>query len=132
MRVLVDANIIISAGLFSKSVVGLAFAHIAKNHDLVLCQYTLDELKTVFKNKFPEKTEYLNRFLKELKYELIDFKIKDYKKYPKMRDIADMPLLANAVESQVDLLITGDKDFNGIVIEKPQIISPRQYINEYL
>ena len=132
MQVLVDANIIISAGLFPESVVGLALTHIAKNHDLVLCHYTLDELKTVFKNKFPEKIEYLNRFLKELKYELIDLKIKDYKKYPKMRDITDMPLLACAVESQVDLLITGDKDFDGIVIEKPQIISPRQYINEYL
>jgi predicted nucleic acid-binding protein len=49
MHIMVEANIIISAVLFPNSVVGNIFSHIAKNHTLVLCQYTLDELKSVFK-----------------------------------------------------------------------------------
>jgi predicted nucleic acid-binding protein len=45
MRILVDTNVIISAGLFPESYVGKALKHIIKNHNLILCQYTLDELK---------------------------------------------------------------------------------------
>jgi len=51
MRVMVDTNIIISAGLFPESNVGEVLSHIVNNHELVLCQYTLNELENVFKNK---------------------------------------------------------------------------------
>jgi putative PIN family toxin of toxin-antitoxin system len=129
---MVDANIIISAGLFPESTVGKVLAHVVKNHDLVICQYTLNELKNVFKNKFPERIEYLNKFIKKLKYELIDIEIKHYENYPKIRDNDDMPLLACAIETKVDILITGDKDFDEVMIEIPKIMKPREYIEEYM
>ena len=44
MRVMVDANIIISAGLFPESMVGKTLEYIVKNESLVLCKYTLEEL----------------------------------------------------------------------------------------
>jgi predicted nucleic acid-binding protein len=40
--------------------------------------------------------------------------------------------LAHAIESKVDILITGDKDFDDIIIETPKILKPRQYIEKYL
>ena len=129
---MVDANIIISAGLFPESTIGKVFSHIAKNHKLVLCQYTIDELKNVFKNKFPERSEYFNKFIKRYKYELINIKIRDYKKYPNIRDNNDLPVLANAIEAKVELLITGDKDFDDVNIENMKIIKPRKYIDEYM
>ena len=132
MRIIVDTNIIISAGLFPQSNVGKALAHIVKNHKLVLCQYTLDELKNVFKKKFPKRIEYFNKFVKKLKYELIDMDIKEYAKYPSIRDIDDIPLLANAIEAKADILITGDKDFDNIKIKTPQIIKPVEYIEKYM
>ena len=132
MRILVDANIIISAGLFPESVVGKVLAHIVKNHNLVLCKYTLDELKDVFNKKFPKRIDYFKKFIKGLKYELIDIKIKDYKKYPKIRDVDDIPLLAYAIEAKINILLTGDKDFDGINVEIPRIINPRKYVEEYM
>jgi len=129
---MVDANIIISAGLFPQSNIGKLLAHIAKNEKLVLCQYTLDELTNVFKNKFPDRIEYLDRFTNELKYELVNIEIKNYDKYPKIRDIDDMPLLAAAIESKVNILITGDKDFDEIIIEAPKIMKPREYTEKYM
>ena len=45
MRIMIDANIIISAGLFPESDVGKVLTHVIKNHKLVICQYTLNELK---------------------------------------------------------------------------------------
>lgn len=132
MRIMVDANIIISAGLFPKSAVGEVLAHVVKNHELVLCRYTLDELKMVFKKKFPDRIEYFNKFIKELKHELIDMEITNYEKYPQVRDVYDIPLLAYAIESKVKILITGDKDFDEITIEAPEIIKPREYIEKYI
>jgi putative PIN family toxin of toxin-antitoxin system len=129
---MVDANIIISAGLFPESSVGKVLAHIVKNHKLIICQYTLDELKIVFEKKFPKRIEYLNKFIKELKYELIDINIRNLEKYPKIRDVDDLPLLANAIEEKVNIFITGDKDFDEIKIETPKIIKPRAYIEKYM
>jgi putative PIN family toxin of toxin-antitoxin system len=129
---MVDSNIIISAGLFPKSDIGKALKHIMKEHVLLLCKYSLDELTDVFINKFPERTVYFNEFVSELKYELINLNITDYKKYPKIRDNDDVPILANAIESNADILISGDKDFDEVVIDKPKIMKPRNYIDEYM
>ena len=112
MRISVDTNIIISAGLFPESNIGKALKHIMQNHNLVMSQYTLDELKEVFEKKFVRKIEYLNQFVEDLKYELIDIRIDNYEKYPRIRDKDDIPLLAFAIEANVDILITGDKDFD--------------------
>jgi len=132
MRTMVDANIIISAGLFPKSIVGKVLAHVVKNHELVLCQYTLNELEDVFKNKFTKRMEYLRKFVRRLKYELVNVEIINYKKYPNIRDIDDLPVLANAIESKVDVLITGDKDFDDVIIDIPKIMKPREYIEKYM
>jgi len=105
MRSMVDANIIISAGLFPKSNLGKILSHVVENHELVICQYTLNELENVFKNKFPKRIEYLKKFIRRLKYELVDVEIINYKKYPNIRDIDDLPVLANAIESNLPLFM---------------------------
>jgi putative PIN family toxin of toxin-antitoxin system len=129
---LVDANIIISAGLFPDSPVGEVLKHIVQNHNLLLCQYTLDELTDVFERKFKNRIEYLNEFVRDLKYELVNTEINNYRKYPQIRDKDDMPLLVSALESNVDVLVTGDKDFEEIIIKKPKIMKPRNYIEKYM
>ena len=43
MRVMVDANIIVSAILFPKSIIAKVFDHLANNFDLILSKYTIDE-----------------------------------------------------------------------------------------
>jgi len=132
MRILLDTNVIISAAMFPKSLIGEVIAHITKNHKLVICQFTLNELSNVFEKKLPERKKYLDEFIGKLKYELINMDITDFKKYPKIRDSNDMPILANAIEAKVDLLVTGDKDFDEIVIKNPIIMKPAKYIQEYM
>jgi putative PIN family toxin of toxin-antitoxin system len=132
MRILVDTNIIISAGLFPESSVGKVLKHIVQNYNLILCQYTLDELRDVFERKFMNRIKYLNEFVQELNYKLFDMRIVDYKKYPQIRDKDDVPLLASAIEADADIFITGDKDFDEIRITKPRIMKPRNYIEEYM
>lgn len=37
-----------------------------------------------------------------------------------------------AIIEDVDILVTGDKDFSDIEIEKPEIMSPTQFIERFL
>ena len=132
MRIMVDANIVVSAILFPKSVVTRAFSHLIDNHNLVLSKYTIDEIKDVFKEKFPHRIIEMEEFMEKTPYELFILNKFDNKKYPSIRDIDDLPVLANAIDSEVDLLITGDRDFDDVIVERPKIINPRVYINEYI
>jgi len=129
---MVDANIVVSAILFPKSVVARAFSHLIDNHNLVLSKYTIDEIKDVFKEKFPHRIIEMEEFMEKTPYELFILNKFDNKKYPSIRDIDDLPVLANAIDSEVDLLITGDRDFDDVIVERPKIINPRVYINEYI
>jgi putative PIN family toxin of toxin-antitoxin system len=132
MYVMVDANIIVSAILFPKSIVAKVFDHLANNTDLVLGKYTINEVEDVFHEKFPQRMIEMKDFLEKVPYKLFTLNKIDNKKYPNIRDIDDLPVLANAIEAKVDLLITGDKDFDDISIEKPKIINPRKYIEDYM
>ena len=129
---MVDANIIVSAILFPKSIVAKAFSHLIDNHHLVLSKYTIDEVKDVFNEKFPHRLVEMKEFMRKIPYEFFVMNKITAKKYPNIRDIDDLPVLANAIESKVDILITGDKDFDDISIERPLIMKPRNYFDVYM
>jgi putative PIN family toxin of toxin-antitoxin system len=132
MRVFVDTNILVSAILFPKSKVADSFSIVLKDHSLVICQYSIEELEAVFRNKFPEKIESLQKFLGELTYELVSIpKNIDYSKYPNIRDKNDLPILVSAILSKSDILLTGDKDFDDIEIGKPEIMKPVDFMIQY-
>ena len=48
-----------------------------------------------------------------------------------IRDINDYPILYTAIIDNVDILITGDKDFLNIDIEKPEILTPTDFLIKY-
>ena len=102
------------------------------NHDLILCKYTIDEIEDVFNEKFPHRLSEMKEFIRKIPHEFFVLSKIDDKKYPNLRDNDDLPVLANAIESKVDILITGDKDFDDISIKRPKIIKPRKYIDEYM
>ena len=128
MRVFVDTNIIISAILFPNAKVAKVFSHVIEKHTVIIASYIKEECKEVFEKKFPLKKEQLNIFFDGIRFE--EFKTPekiDEKKYPKIRDIKDLPVLVSAILSDSDILITGDKDFQDIKIDKPLIFTPSKY-----
>jgi len=129
---MVDTNIIISAILFPQSIISEIVKHMVRNHKITLSQYTIDEINEVFNKKFPHRINEMEKFMKDLSYELFSLREIDNNKYPKIRDNNDIPILANAIESDVDLLVTGDKDFDEIITKRPKIMNPREYVNEYM
>jgi putative PIN family toxin of toxin-antitoxin system len=129
---MVDTNIIVSAILFPKSIVANVLKHLIDNYSLVLSKYTIHEIEDVFNEKFMHRTIEIKEFLQKTPYELFILNRINNKKYPSIRDIDDLPVLANAIEAKVDLLITGDKDFDNVKVERLKIIKPRKYFDEYM
>jgi len=42
-----------------------------------------------------------------------------------------LSIIVSALLSDVDILITGDKDFLDVDIDKPEILTPREYLEKY-
>ena len=128
MRVFVDTNIVISAMLFPNGKVAKVFSHLLEKHTVIISSYTREECIEVFEKKFPSKMKELEIFFDGINFEEVKSPEKfDEKKYPKIRDIKDLPVLVSAILSDADVLLTGDKDFEDIKIDKPLIFTPSKY-----
>jgi len=132
MRILIDTNIALSAILAPSGHTAdvLKFA-IRNEHTLCLCTFSIDELRIVVKRKFPGMVYDVEMFLSELSYELLLTPAVLPKDLPPIRDANDLPILASAIMGDVDLLLTGDKDFDAVDVERPAILSPTQFMELY-
>ncbi len=133
MRVMIHTNVIISGVLFPNSRPAEFLENGFKNDTVVLCSYIIDELHRLFKIKFKGKFIDLEKFLSKFSYELVytplDIK---YEEYPDIRDKDDLPILVAAINSDVDIIVTGDKAFFELNLKKPEILSPGEYLQKYL
>lgn len=124
MRVMLDTNVLITVLLSSKRMNEL-LTDICEKHTLVLSPYILDELKEVVIKKFPKRSKKLENILSEVSYELVENMTP--KKQFKIRDPKDIPVITGAINGRVDVLITGDKDFDEVKLSNLKIIKPSEY-----
>lgn len=131
MRIMLDTNVLISALLFSGGKMDAMMNCIFMQHRLVLSSYVVDELKNVVRRKFPNKESAVEKLLTMMSYEYV-YTPKDMDDHLfKIRDGKDYPVLYTAIIEDVDILITGDKDFSDIAIEKPQILTPAEFMEKF-
>ena len=132
MRVMIDTNILISAFVLSSKHMLTLVEAICEHHTIVLPTYVIAELKRVTKKKFPDKYGLIEGFLRELPFELVYTPDKiDADKYPDIRDRKDIPVMVSAILEDVDVLLSGDGDFAPLDIERPEVLTPRQFIEKY-
>ena len=131
MRVMLDTNILISAFVFkSKKMNGLIYK-LSKDHEIVICSYTIEELQELMETKFNVSLQELDDFLKDFPFDLVysPKTVKD--KLFDIRDKNDYIILHTAIIENVDVFITGDKDFEDIEIDKPEIMSATEFLEKY-
>ena len=82
--------------------------------------------------KFSFKAAVVDDLLAKMSYELVytPEQIKD--RLFQIRDKKDYPVLYTALVENVDILITGDKDFAEVEIERPEILTPAEFMDNYL
>lgn len=44
----------------------------------------------------------------------------------------DYPVLYTAIMEDVDVLVTGDKDFSDIDVERPEIMTPAEFMDQFI
>ena len=131
IRVMLDTNILFSAMYKFEGTPFNAFSKASEMpYHLVLCDQIIDELRRNFNRKFPAKIPVFERFLSLVHYDLItltpnDEPVGDEKS---VRDIDDRPILRAARKANVDILVTGDKDFLESDITNPKIMTAAQFV----
>ncbi|MCD8379051.1 MAG: putative toxin-antitoxin system toxin component, PIN family [Lachnospiraceae bacterium] len=125
MRILVDTNVLFSALLFPKSKPAKALLHIADNHEMVMCDQNIAEFKEILQRKAPAYLPDAEVLLAEMSYELIPA-ISHAEKL--IRDADDQPILNAAIVSDVDIILTGDKDFLSLNMEHPRCMTAAQFL----
>lgn len=131
MKVMLDTNIFISMIFFPSVQTGELAKRLTESHQIVVCDYVIEELRLVTERKFPTKRRFLDRFFMELPFELVYTpKELDLNEFPVMRDVKDSPILATAIMESVDIFLTGDKDFLVLDIENPEIITIKEFLKQ--
>ena len=129
---MLDTNILISVLLFPSERMNQMMDYIFKNHELVLSSYVVEELKDVVNRKFPKKVRVVDTLLAKMSYEYVYTPETIDESLFSIRDMKDYPVLYTAILEDVDVLITGDKDFEDVDVERPEIMTPGEFALYYL
>lgn len=132
MRVMLDTNIFISMIFFPSNQTRALARRLTDSHQIVVCDYVIEELRFVVERKFPGKIKFIDRFFLELPFELVYTpKTLDLDEFPEMRDVKDVPILATAILECIDIFLTGDKDFLTMEVEMPDIMTMAEFLQMF-
>lgn len=132
MRVMLDTNVLLSALLFPGERMNRMMQCIFEEHRLVLSSFVIDELAYVVERKFPGKEKTVDALLTRMGYDLVYTPKEMEPGLFEIRDEKDYPVLYTAFIEDVDILITGDKDFSEVEIDRPEIMTPSEFIARYV
>ena len=125
MRILVDTNVLFSALLYPSSKPARALLYVADNHGMVLCDRNIAELRAILGKKAPRFLPDAEVLFAELSYELI-LAVDHAEKL--IRDAKDQPILNAAIMADVDVILTGDKDFLSMEMEHPRCMTAADFL----
>lgn len=131
MKIMLDTNILISAFVFKSKKMNELIYKLSKEHEIVICSYTIEELKELVDTKFKVTQKDLDEFLKDFPFILVYSPTTVENKLFKIRDNDDYIILHTAIIEDVDIFITGDKDFDDIDIDKPEIMNATEFLEKY-
>lgn len=113
MRVVLDTNTYISAVVLESPAMKPVYELATIVGEVLLPPYIKDELVEVVVRKFPHRVRTLLHFIDESYYPGIEGVPPDFvlPENP-LRDPKDRPILAFVLYKEIDVLVTGDKDFH--------------------
>lgn len=128
---MIDTNVLISLLVFSSKKMNRMIECIFTEHQLVLSSYIVKELKDVVRRKFAGKAGVVDTLLAKMNYEYVYAPDVLDETLFEIRDVKDYPVLYTAILEDVDILVTGDNDFNDVDVEKPEILTPAEFVERY-
>ena len=121
MRVLLDTNVLISAFVFGGAAGRLLEKLFDGDFELLVSDYVEKEFCIKIEEKWPDKFDQVYSLFKELSFVFCD---SSNVSEGSLRDPKDIPVLSDALFHQVDVILSGDKDFLEADLEYPLVLSP--------
>ena len=133
MRVLIDTNILISSIIGHGTPFQAYIKAVSYPNRGVICTQNVDELRRIFNRKFPKKIDAMEKFLSLSlqSVELVQIPEEEVPQEKRVRDINDRPIMRAAVSANVDVVLTGDKDFLESGLSHPQLKTAAEFINTF-
>ncbi|MEM1041199.1 MAG: putative toxin-antitoxin system toxin component, PIN family [Bacteroidota bacterium] len=127
MRVFLDTNVLVS-GFATRGLSADVVRHVMAEHDLVLAEVVLTELRRVLLDKFGLPA----RRVGEIEVLLRRYPVEPRPTEPtgiEVRDIDDAWVLASALAAEAEVLVTGDKDLLDVQdeVDALRILTPRAF-----
>lgn len=132
MRVLFDTNILYSAYVRNSYQFVSMMKWVMINHEAVITEYIASEAMRNTSLKAPNSVSAVAAFLLSPNLEYIASLPRDPDAYPQIRDPKDQPILNAAIDNDVDIIITGDKHFHALVLDRPRIMYAADFIAEFM
>ena len=130
MKVVIDTNVLFSIIVFPSPRLSNLYEYLEQNHETVIFDYVVDELIEVTSRKRPQSMVTLSAFI-----ETIDIRKTtddDRVEAITIRDAKDQPILDAALAIDADVILTGDRDFTSLKLDRPRIMTPAEFIAEFL
>jgi putative PIN family toxin of toxin-antitoxin system len=132
MEVMLDTNVLFSAIFFPSEHMNNLMLALTRKHNIILCSYSLEELDRIARRKMRNNLPDIEIFLQKFPFRLVHTPAVDLIKADfHLRDDADYPILLSAIVADADILITGDHDFDDVNPERPEILSPAEFLRLY-
>lgn len=134
LRVFLDSNVIYSGLYYSGSTPALILKHcIEGKFRAVISTLLLEEVLRTIRRKLPLSIQDLRKFIVSVPWEIVkDPSMEEIAKWSRVIHIEDAVIVAAAIASESNILVTGDKDFfnNTDIFRKSglQIITPAQFL----
>lgn len=132
MRIMIDTNVLVSAVYNPNAKPALVVHDVCENHELLLCDQIVAECYEVVGRKFPQHTPVLDNLFASLGYSLVVAPRGTSRPQGSapIADPKDAPILSAAIMEDVDVIISGDRHFLSLEMERPKVLTPAQYLEE--
>lgn len=125
MKILIDTNILFSATVFPCSTPAIALNMAMKDNHVFLTTQNVQEFFEAIGKKAPEYGEKAKSFMYMHTFHVIPI---IHQGRATIRDAGDQPILDASIEWDIDIIITGDKDFLSLKIARPLCLSPAAFL----
>ena len=126
MKIVMDTNVLASAAT-TRGLCADVLREVFAEHDLVVCKQITDELQRILIDKFGIDPPLVGDFLWLIRQDTI-FVEPEIVPNVVLKDKDDLGILAAAIASKADILVTGDKELQELKrIGTTAILSPREF-----
>lgn len=140
LRVMIDTNVLIAGMGWPRFPYEVLRHAVRGDFQLLLSPYTIAEARRHVTRLFPEELDTLEEFLVVSRFEAVeDPSQAELEEYPQfVRDVADIPVALSAIFSQVECLVSSDKDLTAedestaALHKQLKIVLPGTFLREYM